>query len=86
VLYRIGEEFYTTTIPADDAVLRDLQNAALRETLPIEPARKLARFLARTGRCREAVLEYDRLARFVPLTREEIWLVESCRRAAAEEP
>ena len=81
VLYRLEPEFLSTEIPGDDAILRGLENAALRGGIPIEPARRLARYMTETGRYRGALAEYERLQQFTPLSEEERRLMQKCRRS-----
>jgi hypothetical protein len=82
VLYRVGEAFFSSDIPADDATLRKLENETLGgKQIPVEEARHLATFLAVTGRCEQAMSEYERIQKFAPLTSEDERNLESCREA-----
>ena len=81
-LYRVGKVFFASDIPADDAVLRELENATFTGSdLPIAEARRLAAFLVQSGRCTQALSEYERIQKFSPLTPEEEQNVAFCRGA-----
>ena len=82
VLYRVGESFMSTQIADDDAMLRQLENATLSTPgIPVNEARRLAAFLAQSGRCDQALREYERIKKFAALTAEEERNVEACRAA-----
>ena len=55
-----------------------LQNTALSAQDPVPPSRVLAKYLAQTGRCRAALLEYKRLAKYIQLSEEEQGLIAGC--------
>lgn len=79
VVYAVDAAFFREDLPPDDGMVRQLMNETVAAEDPVPPARALAAYLARSGRCALALEEYDRLARFVPLTPGE----EAARRACA---
>jgi len=82
VLYRVEEGFFSSDIPADDGTLRQLENDTLSENqIPVEEARRLAAFLVATGRCEQAVSEYERIQKFAPLSSTDVGNLEGCREA-----
>lgn len=82
VLYRVGQTFFSSDIPADDVELRKLENDTLAgNEVPVEEARRLAAFLVATERCEQAVSEYERIQKFAPLSNEDEHNLERCREA-----
>jgi len=85
-LYKVGKTFFDSEIPADDVMLRELENATFTgsQAAPIAEAQRLAAYLVQSGRCDQALREYDRLRQFSTLSIQEERNVEHCRSAAKD--